>query len=190
MPPFLLASFAVALLVSAVDARADFSFNDCVLNGLKGVSSDAAARMIRSACDAKLQEFRRERLNELEQQYGVTVSLDTVQVAEQFDSAEDGYWAIKITNLDGQRDRVIAYILIGISPAPGPGLPCIISREVEIAYKVAIRTGASARLMFRPPGSESACVAAKAVRTRVSSWRDFSFSESYRPLDRNPFKEP
>ena len=148
----MLALFIGASLAFASDARADFSVNDCILDGLKGVSSDAAARLVRSACEAKKQEFRRQseakqeefrrqRVDELEQQYGASVSLDTVQVADRLDREGDELWAIKVANLDRQSDRIVAYVLIGISPAPGQGLPCLESKEVEVAYKVAIRPG-------------------------------------------------
>lgn len=52
-------TFSCALCWTAIADEVD----DCVLGGLKGVNSDAAARMVRQACENKVKTQRRDELN-------------------------------------------------------------------------------------------------------------------------------
>jgi len=55
-----LCGIAVAALGVHLGAKAT-DVDDCVLNGLKGVNSDVAARMVRQSCENKVADQRRQK---------------------------------------------------------------------------------------------------------------------------------
>ena len=53
--------YLLAFWVGVETAAVAGEFEDCLISSLKGVSSDVAARMVRQACEAKVNAAREER---------------------------------------------------------------------------------------------------------------------------------
>jgi hypothetical protein len=172
-----------AIAATAVaPSYADYSLSDCILNGLKGVSSDVAARFVRKACEDKQEDHRHQLLNGLKQEYGDKI--DTASVVE-----SKAYWvetanskSIEITNVGKFPERTITYIDLSVLPA------CEYSQKVLYSYKLTLTPTSSIKLVF-PSNSETICTSIKTVRGKPTTWKDFSLSGSVMPLDKNPFAD-
>lgn len=162
-----------------------FDLNDCIINGMKGVSSDIAARQVRYACDQKSKEYKQQRLELLAREFGEVVDVDTVEGGKFYEVEAPGFYSMLYTNKSAE--MTVTFLRVEVVPAPGgPGTNCDMTKRRVFAYKVSIKPGASTKLIY-PSAHPSNCVTPLVVLARVPSWKDISFSSSARPSEKDPF---
>lgn len=164
-----------------------FDMNDCIINGMKGVSSDMAARQVRYACDQKFKKHKQQRLEQLAKEFGDVVDVDTVEAGKFYQVEEPGFYSILYTNKSAE--RTVSFLRVEVVPAPGgAGTTCEMSKRRVFAYKVSVKPGASIKLVY-PSAYPANCVTPLVVLARVPSWKDISFSSSARPSEKDPFAD-
>lgn len=179
------ASLALTLFLSAGLAHAAFDLNDCIINGMKGVSSDVAARQVRYACDQKHQELKRQRQDELSIEFGEPVDVVTFEMDKYTNIEEPGFNSMRYTNKSP--DKTVTFVRLEVVPAPdGPGTSCDVSKRRVYAYKVTMKPRTDVKLIY-PASASSNCLTPLVVLGRTPSWKDVSFSSSVKPIDKDPF---
>lgn len=179
--------FFVALLACFTASPAvAFDFNDCIINGMKGISSDLAARQIRMACLAKYDEYKDGRLRKLAKEYGEAIDNGGMYRGGNFQYGDDGFHSMKYTNVTG--DKTITFVRLRTAPAPAPGTQCDFNKQRVYAYKITVKPRESITL-FYPSSAGSECSDLVTILGKPSSWKDVSFSSTAKPLDNDPFAE-
>lgn len=164
-----------------------FDLNDCIISGMKGVSSDVAARQVRYACDQKLRAYKVEQLAKFEKEFGELVDSGLAEQAKFFDLAGPGKHSIQISSREPA--RALTFVRLEITPATGgPGTSCDPLRARVFAYKTLIKPGASVKLVF-PVVAESNCIAVVSLHARPTAWSDVSFSSTIDQLAVDPFEK-
>lgn len=174
-------TFLLAGAVLVFPAHA-FDVNDCIINGMKGVSSDVAARLVRVACDQKLKIFKEQESTKLAAIYGDTINPELIVPASSFEFVTMRIHSLKFTN---KTDMTLLYVRIEVAPASAPGAPCDPEKVRIFAYKTTVKPGAAVNLVY-PAATSSECVVATVARGRTSSWKDVSFSTSIKPEEKDP----
>ncbi len=176
----------IALNLVAVTAAHSFDLNDCIINGMKGVSSDVAARQVRFACEQKNTAFKQARMECLMTDFGEPLELDTLVEPENYiEIAEPGFYSKKYLN--SSNEKAVTFVRLEVMPAQGgPGTACDVSKRRVHAYKVMLKPRGIIKLIF-PSSQPSNCVSRLVVIGRAPSWSDVSFSLSVKPTDKDPF---
>lgn len=178
-------SFALTLSLSVGLANAAFDLNDCIINGMKGVSSDTAARQVRYACDQKNLSHKQQLQDELLKEFGEVLDTETLEKDKYFKVEEPGFNSIRYTNKSA--DKTVSFVRLEVVPAPGgPETLCDMSKRRVYAYKVTMKPHADVKLIY-PSSATSNCLNALVVLGRPPSWKDVSFSSSAKPVDKDPF---
>ena len=160
-----------------------FSLNDCIINGMKGVSSDIAARQIRWACQQKYDEFKRQRLQELARDFGEAVEADSVEQAKYWMPEDAGFHSMEFTNKS--TEKAITYIRLTVAPALKDA-PCDYLKQRVHSYKITVKPQTKVKLIY-PSSAPSECINPDVILARPASWKDISFSSSAKPLEKDPF---
>lgn len=178
-------AITLGLLPLAANAQS-FPYDDCVLQGLKGVSSDAAARMIRQSCENKRTEFTRQKDKKNNEEYGVDDRTSILEDHSKGYSLEpNGYISSEYKNTSKDDTKWISYVRLSVQATNKDGY-CDYSTIKYYSYKTSIKPGAISRFFFKAPSSKSICFDVSAVRTKPYKWSDFSLSSSFKPLDKDP----
>ena len=181
---FRAAFFAIGLSLVAEGALS-FDLNDCIISGMKGVSSDIAARQVRYACDQKRLAFRQARLDQISQEFGEPLEADALEEGKYYNVEEPGFYSMQYLNKS--KEMTVTLIRLAVSPAPGgPDTNCDPTRRRVHTYKVTLKPRATVKLVY-PSSVPSNCTAITLVLARPPSWKDVSFSSSAKPSDRDPF---
>lgn len=171
----------------AVSAQS-FSYDDCILQGLKGVSSDAAARIIRQSCENKRTEFHRQADKKINDEYGAD---DNTSILEDYSKGyslqSGGYASNEYKNISNDQSKLISYVKLAVQAIDKNGY-CDYSTTKYYSYKTSIKPGATASLFFKVPSSKSICINVTAVKTKPYKWNEFSLTSSFKPLDMDPFE--
>lgn len=176
--------FAFGLCLFPVAAQA-FDLNDCIINGMKGVSSDIAARQVRYACDQKHREHKQQRLEQLSSEFGEVVDVETLEAGKYFNVEDPGFHSMQYTNKSSE--KTVTFVRLEVIPASGgPGTDCDMTKRRVHAYKLTVKPRAAIKLVY-PSSAQSTCVNLLVVLGRVPSWKDLSFSSSAKPSDKDPF---
>lgn len=180
----------VALLILAPTHSMAFDVNDCILEGLRGVTSDRAAAYINKACLAKQEAYRQQQMQLLTQEYGESIRPDYVLVGD-YVAESEGVGSVQVTFASEMAAKVLGYVALSV--AVGGGGWCKFdfetnALETTYVYKLAVKPGGSARLIF-PYKAGGACVQIAAARARKSTWREVSTSSPVKPLEKDPFAD-
>lgn len=156
--------------------------DDCILNGLKGVSGEAGARMVREACDNKAADKRKQ---EIQQKYG-----------------EPSQTEIDVLSLtkDNNQPRVTMVVK---NTAPKTALfirvqlwlkflNCESSNGFEIdnfVYKVKIKPNQTANLLVDKYFLGDLCSKATIIRARDSSVLDVALNSTYNVISLEDSRE-
>lgn len=178
----------LVLAVSVVLIKPAYAFdlNDCIINGMKGVSSDVAARQVRFACDQKLRAYQAQHVARFEKEFGETVDPELAEQAKFFEVVEQGKHSMLITSKEAT--RALTLIRLEITPAPsGPGTDCDVTKSRVFAYKTLVKPGGTIKLIY-PTVAQSNCILVLSAHARPSTWRDISFSSTVEPLTVDPFE--
>lgn len=170
--------------------QASFSYEDCLLQGLKGVSSDAAARIIQEACNNKKTILTRETDKKINEEWGDETSTSILEeVAKTYSAESEGNASIEFKNISTENGKIISYIELSVRGVDASGF-CSFALEKVYSYKSTLKQNSTIKLIF-PRATDTICSDVTAVRTKASKWSDFSLSSSVRPTDGVPFaKKP
>ena len=158
-----------------------FDLNDCIINGMKGVSNDTAARQIRNACDQKSKEEKRKVLEKLSKEYGDIIDNEFFHNELRGDS--------KARYRNESNDKVITFVRLAVWPRPdGAGTPCQPDGRTDYFFKPGLKPRGFIQLDY-PFSTPTDCRAIWAVMGRTSTWTDISLFSSVSPIDRSPFSE-
>lgn len=165
----------------------DFSLEDCVISGLKGVTSDAAAVMVKSACREK-ENLHKEKIKNAKEEvindtYGEKVAVESVSY-DGWDKSESGGWFIKITNKLPKDAENIRYVRMRI----GAGATGYCTAHKDFAFKVHVPPGESAYFLIDEfiNDANALCVKFYDVRVKKQSFHDYikTLTQSYIPAER------
>lgn len=180
--------YKILLILAAIIFNGNvfaFSINDCLINGLKGVSSDLAVRQIRFACQQKYEEFKRRRLRELSKDFGDIIEATTIEQAGYWILEEAGVHSIEITNKNS--DKTITYMRLFVIPAQ-KDMPCDDSKKKVYAYKITIKPQGKIKLIY-PSSDVSECIIPDIIMARSKNWKDISLLSSSKPIENDPFED-
>ena len=181
-----LVASALFLSVGLTNAAA-FDVNDCIINGMKGVSSDIAARQVRLACDQKNVSYKRQIETELSKAFGDVMDAATLEGDKYFVIEEPGFHSMQYTNTNV--DKTVTYVRLEVVPAPGspPDSPCDRSKRRVFAYKITMKPRTTIKLIY-PAQASANCLRLVGVVGRAPSWKDVSFSSSAKPAETDPYE--
>lgn len=145
--------------------------DDCVLNGLKGVNSDAAARMVRQSCENKVANQRKQQISE---KYGEKIDEKLAYIKWDSDYANG---VVKVT-FKNELLQTVTYAELSISQPQANG-DCPYSDTRKHLYEVKVKPRSSVVLIV-PDGTSLVskdgriCISSRAVRGRAPSLLDVS----------------
>ena len=159
----------------------EFSYADCLLAGLRGVGSDAAASMVKRACEQKQHEQKALAEDELRIRYGDELSYERLQqiVVSGWQRVDPTTGHVRLTN---NLELTLTYSRIRVGYAAEGGA-C--KDERAFAYESPISPGALAAVALPLPNyATGLCVRVVYGRARPLTWRDQLFASwgAARPL--------
>lgn len=177
---------ATLLLGAAATGAQAFDYNDCIINGMKGVQSDQAARLVRDACRQKQQDQLAAKRQKFVDKFGALTSSGEAAVSDQFYVASAHQHDVTLTNQS--KDKTLTLIRLMVSPSDSTGQWCEPSKAVEHWYELALLPGKTIRLRYPPPATTNYCFNGDNVHARPSTWTDNKsfFSGTAQPLGRDP----
>lgn len=180
-------SIGLALSGSALYAAPPFDLNDCIIAGMRGVSSDAAARQIRYACDQKAKMDKQLREEEQVKVFGEDVEVELAELAKHYEVESAGLNSIVVKNKSAE--QTLTYLRLSVTPVK-VGAPelCDFDKTRTYAYKVVIKPGASLKLIYPLNGNGVSCTRIGKAVARLATWKDTSFSFSTKPVDKDPYE--
>jgi hypothetical protein len=203
-----------SLILCAITAHAS-DYDDCVLKGMKGVSSDVAARLVAEACRNKVDEARRAKrasfgaaLDESEYQFGnnsterhdggyISQTLQNKSLSKTLTgimlTVKDGdYYDYKKVGLDLDKLRAMIDPAKGIPPPmpDDPKLKWESERTHTYCYMLTLKPGKKIKLMFPTPRTNSFYSEIDTALGREAKWTDavstISLRDTIKPVPCNP----
>ncbi len=169
-----ISAFIWIFLHSAVMAG---ELEDCLLSSLKGVSSDAAARMVRQACESKVTASRAERL----------IAKHGEKTSTALTVTDWAKWGSMGPHTVIRNTSSLTALLVEVSLSkPDSKGNCTESAARKELYRVKIKPGSSGTLLFGDVDAlvsktGGICIDAVMVRGRQPSAFDFSIG-AFEPL--------
>lgn len=152
-PPALL-GVAFLILLAPPRLLAGTYYDDCIISGMKGVSSDLAAKLVATACKRKAYDEReRKRLS-----FGVAIDSRYYGLNESPSLDSDGLYSQEFENRHSS--QTIAYVVLSVSEvqsdSPNKSKYSLESFRWSRAYyyKLALKPGRTIRLKFPRPETE------------------------------------
>ena len=170
------------LLLALSCAVHGFDVNECILQGMKGVNSDAAARGVYLACQQKLTALERERQEAFAKESGEAVAPSIVTLDQHF-VERPGFNSMAAMNRSA--DKVVTYIRISVTTSENGKCDGLMQYMApDYAYQVIIPPGETVRLVY-PAGD---CIDVELVYARPRKWADrfHSVVEKVQPLPGDP----
>lgn len=178
------------------------TYDDCVLNGMKGVSSDAAARLVAQSCRNKIAEAKRAKVAAFgsalsENEFTYVTGKGSVQ------NHEDGYFSQVLKNTSSFKS--ITYVALNVKDGDyydykekGSGIFTDFEgrtkweneRSRTYFYKLSLKPGNEVRLMFRKPHTDSFYAEVTTVLGRESKWTDTISSSAFSSNIKPELKDP
>jgi hypothetical protein len=171
----------------------DFSYDDCILNGLKGVASDTAAVMVRHACESKKLEHHRALEARLEAAHGAELTYDELKLlaVKDWSSSSSRFFETRIANQSGSSGLTLTYVRLQVSSVRDGY--CHQSRGYS--YSLRLAPGDAAVLQFPAvdgPPPERLCIDVAYGRGRTATWTDKAsglISGRVEPLQKDLFAD-
>lgn len=159
-----------------------FDKNDCILNGMKGVANETAAREIQKACRQKSQDEKRKILDQVLKEYGDVTDEDLLARETNANSGEVQY-------RNNSDDKVITFVRLAVWPvSDNPVLLCKSEAMHAYNYRLTLKPGKTVNFSY-PSRATTDCVKTWVVFGREGSWKDVSLLSSATPSDSIPFDE-
>lgn len=162
-------ALSVTALFQNIALAAAFSYDDCILNGLKGVSGDAAAVLVRKACESKRDAAADARERAIRDEYGDELSLQQLSmlVVESWDRASvPGSIIVRVVNHSGQTVR---YVRLEAADQISDRCGVVSSH----AYRLNLAPGEVGLLRIpKRVSSDQLCARISYARAREPSWQD------------------
>ena len=165
-------------------AQKVFDVNDCIIDGLKGVANDAAAKMVKEACERKAQERPEWKVEQYRKQLGTVVNSDILEIFGLSTDEEIGFHSFLARNTDPV--RTVTFLRIKATPAPIAGKECDFLQTKFETFRVTIQPGAIAKLLYPNRGGQESCVMLITVFARDSAPTDKPSLAPVKALPRDP----
>ena len=166
-------AFVTPLIFAFSQANA-FDVNECILNGMKGVSSDFAAQQIRQSCIKKGNEAKRKKREALEDEHGKPIDIAILKPRKYYNDEGNGFHSMEYTNTSAH--TTVTYVKLDVA--------C--SDSIKYPYKIKLKPGATISLIF-PDSTTGYCIHVDEAYGRPSVWSDVSVFSSAKPLETDPF---
>jgi hypothetical protein len=158
-----------------------FDFDDCMLNGLRGVASDSAASMIKRACESKREAAGRHAKAALASEYGAAMPAAAIeQLLDVYPPGPDGSGrtVVKVMN---KSNGTLTYLRM----RAGTGSDGLCWDASQSQYHLVLPPGSTAflRLPADTAIAPPICIAVGYVRARESSLADHWRSMSVKTID-------
>lgn len=153
---------AVILMTAAITANAESSLGNCIIEGMRGVSSDAAAAMIKQVCERKTRQT-------IYDEYGA-IEAQMLKV-EAYD-IEDSILVVQVKNTT--RNTVTLISLAAGTPDAVAGCPS--ASTASFVFKANVKPSSSVKLRVPAAGMVSGgrvCFTANSRLARAMRWNDF-----------------
>lgn len=172
-----LVCFAVMLSSSITYAG---PYEDCVLSGMKGVSSDAAARAVNQACRAKINEARKAK----QETYGSAMRDDEYSFSEDkyVGTHDDGFVSETFKNKSSYKTVTYVALMVMDGDYYKYKKSDYLDFEGEAAwqkersqtyyYKLSLKPNAEIKLLYRKPRTKPWFSNVVTVLGRESKWSD------------------
>lgn len=177
-------------------------YEDCVLTGMKGVSSDTAARAVSQACASKRSEIKREK----QEKFGVAMKSDEYAWNESkvVDTGKNGYLSKILKNKSNYKS--ITYIALEVLDADYYDFKkpqwsgfdfegesaWKKERSKTYYYKLSLKPNAETKLLFRSPSADTFWANITIVLGRESKWSDSistsAWSDAVEPEPKDPLE--
>jgi len=177
-------------------------YEDCVLTGMKGVSSDAAARAVSQACASKRSEIKREK----QEKFGFAMKSDeyTWNEGNTVGAEKNGYLSEIIKNKSSY--KTITYVALEVLDADyydfkQPKWPAFDfegesawkkERSKTYYYKLSLKPNAMTKLLYRAPRTDTFWANITMVLGRESKWSDSIstsvWSDTVEPEPKDPLE--
>lgn len=190
MKKYLAPVLAISCVVP-LPARAEFNYDDCILYGLQGTSSEAAIRLITQACESKRSTAERDRAaaedERLTADYGQEATyplIEKIVVERVRDGSEE---LVRISNQTGMSIGFLRFKVTRVERGYCAG-------PVEnVPFRLALRPGAAANVPFGAltNGMPSACITVGYARWRPPQLADGAkalLGSRLEKLGRDPFQ--
>lgn len=173
---------ALSFSLSAAAHSAAFDMNDCVINGMKGVSNDLAAREVRLACNQKNKEYRNQLTENLLKEYGQDLGSNTLEQVKAENAPTVGFQSATFVNKNTTHTVTLIRIGIGESSAS----TCFGWKLRTLAFRVTMKPLSKLQLVY-PSSAPDSCVQVTNVLGRpLSPWKDIAVFSTVKPTDRDP----
>lgn len=110
-------AFLVLCLGLSAGATHAFDMDDCIINGVKGVSTDLGAKMVRMACERKLAEAVRQKVELRTREYGEPLDPLSLEKGKYYKEVAAGIQSMQYTNKN--KDKTVTYFRLEVTPASG-----------------------------------------------------------------------
>lgn len=168
-------------------SAAAFSVSDCIIKASKGVLNDQVIRLIAQDCQQKKAAYIREKMEELNKEFGEVAEVNFTKVSASFNIQDDEFHSVELANLNVE--QTVRFVRLAVAPASqGNGSPCDHSQKKIYFYKVSVRPSEKTRLIY-PSKSRFECVNPEEIRVTQNAWSDRFVPGVARPLEKDPFAD-
>lgn len=153
---------AVILMTAAISANAESSLDNCIIEGMRGVSSDAAAVMIKQACERKTRET-------IYDEHG---AIEAQELKVEAYAIEDSILVVQVKNTT--RNTVTLISLDAGTPDASAGCPS--TSSARFVFKAKVKPSSSIKVRVPAPKMVSGgrvCLTAYSRLARAMRWNDF-----------------
>lgn len=201
-----------SLLVFAITAHAD-EYDDCILKGMKGVSSDVGARLVAEACRNKVDEPKRAKQRAKRERFGSKLNESEYKIGNSYMSSGGGYISLTLQNTSSS--KTLTYVELTVkdgdyydykgpkNPPPNDRMPWEVIEEDDWSkwtrerthtyyFKLTLKPGKEIRLMFPDTRTKSFYSEITTALGREAKWTDaastISFSDRIKPELQDPLQ--
>ncbi len=204
------------LITGTVKPTYSDSYDDCVLGGMKGISSDVAAKSVTQACRNKFNETRKSR----ESEFGETILENEYDFKVGYNSEIDGFLVTTLKNTSSYKTiTYVSLVMRNIDFYEYKGKDAIRTleslldkrtleklplekndysqskvdwekeRTTKIYYKLTLKPGQEIKLLYRKPRVKTFYPDIETVMAREKKWSDtILVGGTLKPEPKNPLE--
>ena len=170
----------------SASAQSNFDINDCIIDGLKGVQSDIAAKMVKEACERKQQQRPDWKVEQYMKQLGSVIDTGSVELLDSFTNAAPGYHGLLVRNTDAT--STVTFIRLKITPAPVAGKGCDYLQSKFETFRLNIPPAMTATLHYPSRGGQESCYVLVTVFAKETTPSEKPTTAPVRALSRDPLE--
>jgi hypothetical protein len=177
-------TLALLCICNFAHAQRQFNVDDCIIDGLKGVTSDLAAKLVKEACERKQQNSPEWKVEQYRKQLGEVIDAATLELTEFSFNEEPGFHSATFRNLDPT--STVTFVRLKVTPAPQLGKDCDYLQTRFEVFRITLPSGSSAKLVYPNRGGQASCFSVVTVFARDPSTSDLPTRTPAKPMRRDP----